>query len=220
MTNLGNTIPNSTQRNGTNSFRSILDGLARFISGAFNPERKLKFVNNSIDYYLMMLDNPEKFTLGREALKSFLKSSRPIFLNHFRGVNSTREERMNLLKSIVKFAFAGFNIETIDIEKVFQLMFSSEKSKEETNAKLQPLVDLIFRNISTALREAIYGDVYIDEKGCGGVAKEMIRLMFTYLPSLLDTDGDKRADVESLATSQEKHPEKLKVNSRWYNNSF
>ena len=67
---------------------------------------------------------------------------------------------------------------------------SSEKSNEETNAELQPLVDFFFQSISTVLNDVTNGGIFIDEEGCGGVAKEVIRLIFTYLPGLLDTGGD------------------------------
>ena len=39
---------------------------------------------------------------------------------------------------------------------------------------------------------------YINEEECGGVAKEVIRLTFTGLPTLLDTDGDRGTIMLSL----------------------
>ena len=186
VTVFGNTVTNSTEHDSTNSF------LTRFISMPFNLENTLKFFINSVNFLLMQLDNPDFFTWGdkyREAIKSFANSAVPVLFNSLRGLDSTREERMNLLKSMVKIAFSAFNIETIDIDKLFQILLSSEKSQEKNNAELQPLVDLIFQSVSTVLKDVTNGGIYIDEEGCGDVVKETIRLIFTYLPSLLDT-GD------------------------------
>ena len=185
VTNLGNTLPNS--RDGTNSFDSIISDLAKLISMPFDSEHTLKFLNNSINFLLTQLDNPVLFTWGddyREAIKSFANSAMPFLFNSLHGLEPSREERMNLLKSMIKITFAAFNIETMDIDKVFQLLFSSEKSEEELNAELQPLIDLIFQNISTALKDVTNGGIYI--KGCESVAKEAIHLTFTRLPGLLD----------------------------------
>ena len=204
---VGNNVPNSTERDGTNSFNSILGDLAMFFSGPIKSERTLKFINNSVNFLLMQLDNTDFFTWGdnyREAIKSFANSAVPVLFNNLRGLDSTREERMNLLKSMVKIAFAAFNIETIDIDKVFQLLFSSEESNEEINAELQPLVDFIFQSISTVLKDVTNGGIFIDEEGCGGAAREVIRLIFTYLPGLLDTDGDKRGKDESHDNIEQK----------------
>ena len=121
---VGNNVPNLTERDGTNSFNSILGDLAMFFSGPIKSERTLKFLNNSVNFLLMQLDNTDFFTWGddyREAIKSFANSAVPVLFNNLRGLDSTREERMNLLKSMIKIAFAAFNIETIDIDKVFQL---------------------------------------------------------------------------------------------------
>ena len=187
VTNLGNTLPNS--REGTNSFDSIISDLAKLISMPFDSEHTLKFLNNSINFLLTQLDNPVLFTWGddyREAIKSFANSAMPFLFNSLHGLEPSREDRMNLLKSMIKITFAAFNIETIDIDKVFQLLFSSEKSEEELNAELQPLIDLIFKNISTALKDVTNGGISI--KGCESVAKEAIHLTFTRLPGLLDAD--------------------------------
>ena len=196
VTTVGNVLPSLNEREGTNSFKNTLGDLARFISGPLNSERMLQFFNNSVNFLLTQLDNPVLFTWGDnygEAIKSFANSAMPVLFNNLRGLDSTREERMNLLKSLIKFPFAALNMETVDIDNVFQLLFSSEKSQEEINGELQPLLDLIFRNVSTVLKDVTNGGIFIDEEGCGGVAKEVIRLVFTHLPSLLDTDGDKRA---------------------------
>lgn len=205
---LGNTIPNSTERDGTNSINSILIDLAMFFGGPLESqlERTLKFINNSVNSFITRLDSPlynwsDNF---KEAIKSFAKSAVPVLFNSLRGQDSTREERKSLLKSTVKIILTGLNLESIGIDSVFHLLFSN---KEETNAELQPILGYIFQSFSTVLENITKHGIEIDEEGCAGAINEVARLTFAYLPGLLDSGGDgagSLVDVESWGTLSQK----------------
>ena len=198
---LGYTLPNAIEHDGTNSINSILNNLAMFFSNErLKLNHTLNFVNNSANVFLKILDSPlyswsENF---KNAIKSFVTSAVPVLYNNLHQQDSTREEKMSLLKSTVKIILTGLNLESIGIDSVFRLLFSNDKPKEETGSELQPILGSIYRSFSMVLKNITRHGIEIDEEGCSGAINEVARLAFAFLPGLLDRDGSSAGSIVNV----------------------
>ena len=197
---LGDTIPNRTE---DGSFKNILNAIAKWFSAPLDSEGNIEFINNTLNFVLGQIDSPI-FKWSKEfkhALKNFAKSVLPALFKSLHDEEPSKEDKMNFLKSLVKFLIAGFNIKAINTDSLLDQLFLNDQTNGEMNNEQQRFLGIVFQNVAKILSELMSEGIEINQQGCEDIVQEMFQIIFNfYLPNQLNSKGDSKGVVMNVGS--------------------